>query len=397
MSSNSLGPHNKAAVSRLFELTEQLSAEFAKTAIVRDRQGGNAKIERDLLRESGLLNLIIPESYGGHGVNWQDTLQMVRSICRADSSLGHLFGFQHLLLATIRLYGNQWPEYYRKTVQGKWFWGNTLNPLDTRATITPDKQDWRVNGIKSFCSGATDSDYLIVSAFPPNGGKLVVAAIPSNRAGIKINSDWDNMGQRQTDSGSVEFHDVRILDSEILRDPGPLGTEFAGLRSLIAQLVLTNIYIGIAEGALTEARSYTKSQSRAWFRSGVEYATSDPYVLHKYGEFWVELNAAILATDYAAHLLDLAWLKEERLTESERAQAAVAASTAKVLATRAGLDITQRLFEVTGARATQSSAAFDRFWRNLRTHSLHDPVDYKLLDLGEWVLNGKSPTPGFYS
>jgi alkylation response protein AidB-like acyl-CoA dehydrogenase len=381
----------------LIDKAEKLAAEFASTAVVRDKIGGTAKSERDSLRKSGLLNLIIPAEFGGHECNWHDTLRIVRIISRADSSMGHLFGFQHLLLATVRLFGDQWPYYYAETVKNNYFWGNTLNPLDTRAKIAAQGQDWVIDGVKSFCSGAMDSDYLIISALPENGGKLVVAAIPTQRPGIRINADWDNMGQRQTDSGSVDFDGVQIYDSEILRNPGPLGSVFATLRPLIAQLVLTNIYLGIAEGALAEALSYTRSQSRAWFLSGVESATRDPYVLKKYGEFWVDLNAASMTTDYAARLLDNAWRQGNALSETDRGEVAIASATAKVLATRAGLDVTQRLFEVTGARATNSKAGFDRFWRNLRTHSLHDPVDYKLLDLGEWVLNSKLPSPSFYS
>jgi len=387
----------QAKTQALFDKAEQLAAEFAATAVERDQRGGTAKNERDSLRQSGLLNLIIPGEYGGHGLDWHDTLQIVRIISRADSSLGHLFGFQHLLLATLRLFGDQWPHYYRETVKNNWFWGNTLNPLDTRAKISADGQDWLVHGTKSFCSGASDSDHLIVSALTEAGGKLVIAAIPSDRPGIRIHADWDNMGQRQTDSGTVDFDRVRIYDQEILSQPGPLGSVFATLRPLIAQLVLINIYLGIGEGALAEAIGYTRSQSRAWFLSGVESATRDPYVLKKYGEFWVDLNAAALATDYAASLLDAAWRQENALTEAERGSVAIASATAKVLATRAGLDVTQRLFEVTGARATSAKAGFDRYWRNLRTHSLHDPVDYKLRDLGEWVLNAKPPTPSFYS
>ncbi|BBL73003.1 acyl-CoA dehydrogenase family protein [Methylomagnum ishizawai] len=387
------GPASAAA---WFERAERLAAEFAATAVARDKAGGTAKAERDRLRDSGLLNLIIPAEYGGHGFDWHDTLRIVRIISRADSAMGHLFGFQHLLLATVRLFGEQWPHYYRETARNGWFWGNTLNPLDTRARILPDGPDWLIHGSKSFCSGAMDSDHLIVSALT-EAGKLVIAAVPSDRPGIHIHADWDNMGQRQTDSGSVDFHEVRVYDREILRSPGPLGSVFASLRPLIAQLVLTNIYLGIGEGALAEARAYTQSQSRPWFLSSAPSATKDPYVLQKYGEFWVELNATALATDYAARLLDAAWRQENALTAAERAEAAVACATAKVLATRAGLDVTQRLFEVTGARATSAQAGLDRFWRNLRTHSLHDPVDYKLLDLGEWALNGQAPTPSFYS
>ncbi|CAL1238914.1 acyl-CoA dehydrogenase family protein [Candidatus Methylocalor cossyra] len=379
------------------ERAERLAAEFARTAVARDKAGGTAKAERDRLRESGLLNLIIPVEYGGAGLDWHDTLYLVRIISRADSSLGHLFGFQHLLLATVRLFGDQWPDYYRETVRRRWFWGNALNPLDTRARIRADGGHWRLHGSKSFCSGAMDADQLVVSAIAEDDGRLVVAAIPSDRPGIRINADWDNMGQRQTDSGTVDFHGVQVYDHEILRHPGPLGSVYASLRPLIAQLVLTNVYLGIGEGALAEARTYTRRQARAWFSSGVESPTQDPYVLRKYGQFWVALSAAAQATDQAARLLDAAWSKEDALSEAERGQVAIASAAAKVLATQAGLDVTQRLFEVTGARATASAAGFDRFWRNLRTHSLHDPIDYKLRDLGEWVLNDRLPVPSFYS
>jgi len=50
-----------------------------------------------------------------------------------------------------------------------------------------------------------------------------------------------------------------------------------------------------------------------------------------------------------------------------------------------------------GARSTTRRAAMDRFFRNARTHTLHDPVDYKLKELGEWALQHKLPKPTFYS
>ena len=52
---------------------------------------------------------------------------------------------------------------------------------------------------------------------------------------------------------------------------------------------------------------------------------------------------------------------------------------------------------MTGARATQATLRLDRFWRNLRTQSLHDPIDYKLNELGQWALNEQLPPPSFYS
>ena len=73
----------------------------------------------------------------------------------------------------------------------------------------------------------------------------------------------------------------------------------------------------------------------------------------------------------------------------------MAIATAKVAATRTGLDLASRLFEVTGARATHAALRLDRHWRNLRTQTLHDPVDYRLHELGDWALNSALPTPSF--
>jgi len=50
-----------------------------------------------------------------------------------------------------------------------------------------------------------------------------------------------------------------------------------------------------------------------------------------------------------------------------------------------------------GARATSERYRFDRFWRNVRTLTLHDPLDQKVREVGDWVLNGRPPTPSFYS
>ncbi|QYO68604.1 hypothetical protein JVX88_21935 [Leptolyngbya sp. 7M] len=145
------------------------------------------------------------------------------------------------------------------------------------------------------------------------------------------------------------------------------------------------------------AKIYTQSQTRAWITSGVEKATADPYMLHHYGEAWTNLEAATLLTDRANQLVQTAWEKGNELTAAERGECAVAIATAKTFVTRIGLEITSNIFDWMGARATSSQYGFDRFWRNLRTFTLHDPVDYKIRALGNWVLNGEFPTPDFYS
>jgi alkylation response protein AidB-like acyl-CoA dehydrogenase len=382
-----------------FEIADQLAAAFAQTAVERDKQGGTAKVERGLLRTSGLLNVTIPADLGGWGMEWPDTMKLIRIFARVDSSIAHLFGFQHLMLASVSLYGSrmQTEELFSETVRNQWFWGNALNPLDKRTSLTSKNGGYLINGRKSFCSGAVDSDMLIVSAIRATDEKFMVAAIPSSRSGIRILDDWDAMGQRQTDSGTVEFRDAAAGQEEFLKTPGPLGSVRASLRSCIAQLILSNIFLGIAEGALEESRNYTLAQTRPWIASTAQSATEDPYILANYGSFFVNLQAAQALTDIAGESLQRAWESGDAITENQRGKCALDVATSKVMTNNAGLDITSRMFEVMGARAAAGPARIDRFWRNLRTHTLHDPVDYKIRELGDWVLNHQLPKASFYS
>lgn len=87
----------------------------------------------------------------------------------------------------------------------------------------------------------------------------------------------------------------------------------------------------------------------------------------------------------------------EAVTARQRGEIAVRVAAAKQRAIDVGLEVTSRIFEVTGARATASSVGLDRFWRNLRTHSLHDPVAYKRREVGRYTLLNEIPEPTWYT
>ena len=89
--------------------------------------------------------------------------------------------------------------------------------------------------------------------------------------------------------------------------------------------------------------------------------------------------------------------KGAALTADERATVAVEVFKSKVHSTRTSLAITSKIFEVTGARATSSKYGFDLYWRNVRTHTLHDPVLYKAREIGEYFLLKRAPEFTFYS
>lgn len=390
----------------LTEAVEQTAAALALTATERDRSGGTAWTERQVLRDSGLLKLAVPAAFGGPETPWPTIYKIIRRFAEVDSSLAHLFGFQHLQVASVALFGN--PEqkalYLGKTVNENWFWGNATNGLDTRATLVwrdgKDGSDghYELNGIKSFCSGATGSDMLNITApRSADPADRVFLSIPTNRSGVKVLDDWDNLGQRQTDSGSVTFDKVRVEAHEVLGPPGTSGTPRATLRTLVSQLILIEIYIGNAQGALLNAWKYTHEQGRPWFTSGVARAIDDPFTQQHYGDLRIALRGATALAEDAAARLQKAWERGDALTAAERGELAVAIYETKIAAARAALDITAKIFEVMGARATAAKYGFDRFWRNVRVHTLHDSLDYKLKDVGQWVLTGEVPTPSIYS
>lgn len=376
-----------------------LAARLADTANARDQAGGHAAEQREWIRESGLLTLSIPTQFGGQGASWALVYQVIRILARADSALAHVFGFHHLQLAGLQLYGSaqQQRRLLTLTVEQRLFWGNALNPLDKRVSATDSADGFILDGIKSFSSGSVGSDWLTVSAWHAPTQTALIAALPTGHPGITVQPDWDAFGQRQTDSGNVHFERVSLPADLVLQAPAQAATPQATVRSQIAQLIMSNLYLGIAEGAFDAARSYTSEQAKAWFASGVAQASDDPLVQHRYGQLWLLLRPAQVLADLAARELDTVFRKGALVTAHERGLLAVAVAEAKVLSHKAGLDISSQMFELTGARSTSAQYGYDRYWRNVRVHTLHDPVDYKLRDLGRYALSGTVPEPTAYS
>lgn len=118
---------------------------------------------------------------------------------------------------------------------------------------------------------------------------------------------------------------------------------------------------------------------------------------HRYGQLRVLVWPAELAADHAAIELQKGLDAGDAITAGQRGELAVTAAQAKVLSHRAAIDVTNQLFELTGARSTSARFGMDRFWRNARVYTLHDPVDQKLRDIGRHAIEGVLPTPTSYS
>lgn len=387
---------------RLAELTavvDRLAATLEATAVARDAAGGHAADERQAIRDSGLLGLSLPQSLGGWGADWATVLDVVRRLARVDSALAHVLAFHHLQVATLALYGSaeQQGRHWQATLKHGRFWGNALNPLDQRLQASASAGGWLLHGSKGYASGSVGADWLVISAHAADTGELLVGVLPATAPGLHVQADWDSFGQRQTDSGSVRFDHVFLPQADVLLAPGTAATPFQSLRTGLAQLVLVNLYVGLAEGALAQAVARLREQPKAWFSSGAATALDDAVVQHRFGQLRVQLRPAQLMADHAVQQWQAALQVGPALTEAQRGVVAIAVSEAKVLAHRAALAITSDMFELLGASATSQRLGLDRFWRNARVHTLHDPLDIKLRELGRHTLTGAWPAPSSYA
>ncbi|MEK8126724.1 acyl-CoA dehydrogenase family protein [Paenibacillus filicis] len=381
------------------DLAARLAEQFAKDAVERDKAGGTPTAQLNLLRESGLLSAFIPVQYGGGGQPWSVILRIVRELSRADASIGHLYGYHCLPLTRLYMVGSEEQKryYFTESVRNQWFWGNSGNVMDRRLLGKRDGNRYIVNGVKGFSSGSPGSDYLSVLWWDEETLEPIGGFIPTNRKGVVVCEDWDGMGQRQTGSGTVRYEHVIVDEHEILHSTNEKETGFTYIIALLSFNILTNVFIGSARGAITEAAKYTLAHSRPWIASGVEKAADDPSIHRQYGELWIQVEGAEALADLALDKFDRIWEKQEATTPEERGEASILFQSANVLAGNVALEVTSRMFEVMGARSATAAQGFDRFWRNVRTHTLHNPAEYKLRQVGKWVLTGEYPTPGYYS
>ena len=148
----------------------------------------------------------------------------------------------------------------------------------------------------------------------------------------------------------------------------------------------------MAEGALNRGREILLARTNSWFLAAAETYAEDPIFQRVLGELKARTASVAALAEKLNRRFDTEAARSGELTPAERADIAVAIAELKVVATETGVDVANRIYEVTGASSTASGVGLDLYWRNVRTHSLHDPVDYKKIEVGAYFLTG-TPQP----
>lgn len=383
---------------------QEVSDILAVDAVERDRAGAPPRAEVDLLKASGLVTLLGPRAHGGAGESWDTAYKVIRTVARGDGSIGQVLGYHYLWAWAARLVATdeQIAAVEELYTTNNFVFGGAVNPRDADLTIREDGDELIFSGTKSFSTGGRISDLTVLEGVLEGTETHIFAIVPTAQEGIVFAGDWDNLGQRLTESGSVEIRDVRVpwaaAAGFVDRVFQPLTYNTLNVPAI--QLVFANFYLGIAQGALETASAYTREHTRAWPYGGDDKARASEewYILEGYGaaqsKLWAD-EALLDAT--GAEISAVLHAPREELTERRRGEIAVRIAAGKLRIVDDGLEIAAKVFELAGARASASAVGLDIFWRNLRTHSLHDPVAYKKREVGEFVLLNQVPEPTWYT
>ncbi len=375
-------------------VARNLAEDFARSAVARDLDRDLPFGEIERFTASGLWAITVPKEYGGTGVGSATAAQVIALIAAADGSLGQIPQNHFYALEVLRNGGTEAQKraLYGRVLAGERF-GNALAEIGQRdharrTRLVRGSDGWFVEGRKFYCTGSLFAHRIPTLVDAEEEGRRVahLVFIPRDAPGVTLVDDWDGFGQRVTGSGSVLFEGVRVEPDWVVPFSASLDRPTA--IGPFAQILHAGIDLGIGQGALAATLPFVRDRARPWIDAGVARASDDPLLLHAIGDVRVRLAAADALLERAGRFVDAA----QASPDAERvAAASVAVAEARASSHRSGLLAANKLLELGGTSATDRAEALDRYWRNVRTHTLHDPVRWKYHWIGAYHLDGRLP------
>jgi alkylation response protein AidB-like acyl-CoA dehydrogenase len=360
-----------------------------------------------LIKQARLGALRLPVAAGGAGSTIRELFSFVIRLGEADANVAHIL--RNHFSVVERLVRNPRDDQARQwqaAVAGGAIIGLATTELDSpqvgnitpNTTLTPDGDDYLLNGTKYYSTGTLYSDYVLVRAADPTG-RPGATIVPVNREGVELIDDWDGMGQRLTATGTTHFRNVRVGRPEIVFDAPDIGYGVP-YSNTFAQLFLTAVVAGISRAVLRDAIALVRSRKRTFYYAPHEKPTEDPLLQETIGKIAAGAHAAETVVLAAAEALDVAtdaFDAGAADTDELAHRAALLSAQAKIVADDAAIRNGGLLFDVGGASSTKKATNFDRHWRNARTLSSHNPVSYKERAIGQYLISGTPlPSKGFF-
>jgi alkylation response protein AidB-like acyl-CoA dehydrogenase len=378
------------------ELTEQQAllqqtirdfaqAEIAPGASERDEA---ARFPRELIpkmADLGLFSVMIPESYGGAGLDPLSFAIIIEEIARVDASVALLLASHNSLCAGhILAAGNEeqkrahLPSLASGKKLGAWALTEPGGGSDARSLKTKavrDGDDWVLTGDKLFITqGSVAGTYVIMASTASEergvgsgeqraesmekdahrDGEISAFIVERERAGLNVVRVENKLGVRASDTAQLRLEEIRLPKDNLL---GELNHGYGDALKVLdgGRIGIGAMAVGIARAALEESLRYAKER-RQFGKAIAEFEA----IQWKLADMATEIDAARLLVYRAAELRQNG-LPFKRM-----------AAQAKLFASEVASRATGQAIQIHGGAGYMKDAPVERYFR-----------DAKLCEIGE--------------
>ncbi len=342
-------------------IREFAHAEIAPGAADRDEAG---RFPRDLIpkmAQLGLFGIIVPQEYGGAGLDVVSASIIIEELARADGAVALIVASHNSLCANhILSFGNE--EQKRKYLSplargeklGAWALtepgsGSDAGGLRSRARL--DGEYWVINGEKLFTTqGSTAGTYVIMASTDPSHGIRGISAFVVERgtSGLSVGKKENKLGVRASDTAGLHLQDLRLPRENLL---GKLNGAFRDVLRVLdgGRIGMGAIAVGLARGALEESLRY--GRERQQFGRPI---TDFEAIQWKLADMATEIDAARLLVHRAAYLKDSGQPFKR------------AASEAKLFASEVAMRATTQAIQIHGGAGYLKDFPVERYFRDAK-------------------------------
>jgi cyclohexane-1-carbonyl-CoA dehydrogenase len=310
-----------------------------------------------LFWDLGLLQIMLPEQYGGWPQNPSHTLCLsIEEIAKACASSALLLIIQAVGSYPLIFAGNedQKESYFpmisdQKNLMGYLVTepgaGSDVNAIS--CTAKPSGESYVLNGRKAFATnGAVAGIYSVLAKTGER--ELSFFIMERNRKGISIGRVEDKCGFRGSNTAEVILEDVYIPQKNLLGGPGQgfkiAMSDFDMSRPMVAALAL-----GIAEGALDYTIKYSRQR----------YTFGKPLIEHQAIQFILAEASTLI--EASRGLMEKAALAFDSGRKSTKI-----ASMAKYFCSDAAMKITTDMVQILGGYGYIKDHPIERMFRDAK-------------------------------
>ena len=354
------------------QLIQQTAREFTDNEIVeRTRENArNHHFDTELAKKvaaQGYLGAIVPEEYGGAGLDYFSYGLVVEEIGRGDSAIRTVISVQTSLVCSgIVKFGTeeQKQKYLPKLCSGEWLACFGLTEPDTGSDAANQKtraqktdSGWVINGAKMWISmGNYAKVALIFAQTDPELGYKGVACfmVDTDQPGFTTQTIEHKMGLHASDTASIALEDVEVSDEDML---GNVGDGFKVAMSALdsGRYSVAAGCVGICRGCVEESVKYAKEREQF----GKPIAS--------FQLVQAMIADMVLKTDASRMLVWRAgWLKDQGRPNT------LETSIAKLHATEASLECANLAIQVHGGAGYVDDHPVERYFRDARVTTLYE-------------------------